>query len=213
MAAAGERVRAHKPVITGLDQAHDGAWPPDHELLAAVAGMRAEQVAPLRYGAAASPQLAAELVGERIEPARLVAAVAAGADHTLIVEGVGGLLAPLADGYTVRELAAALALPLVVVARPGLGTINHTMLTLEAARAAELDVRAVILTPWPAQPTRLERSNRQVIARSGEVAVAGLGWVRAPVPGELARAAAQLPWREWLGAPAPSLSSSRLDAA
>ena len=43
--------------------------------------------------------------------------------------------------------------------------------------------------------------------------VAGLGWVRAPVPGELARAAAQLPWREWLGAPAPSLSSSRLDAA
>lgn len=205
MAAAGEPVRAHKPVLTGLEEAAPGGWPPDHELLAAAAGAHPEQVAPLRYGVAASPQLAATLAGESIEPARLLAAArSAGAEHTLIVEGVGGLLTPLADGYTVRELAAALGLPVLVVARAGLGTINHTLLTLEAARAASLDVRSIVLTPWRARPSLLERSNRETIARVGAVAVAGLGPVRAPAPRELARAGARLPWREWLAAPAAS---------
>jgi dethiobiotin synthetase len=203
MAAAGERVSAHKPVLTGLEEPGTDGWPPDHELLAAAAGGRAELIAPLRYGAAASPQLAAALAGERIEPARLItAARAAGEEHTLIVEGVGGLLTPLAERFAVRDLAAALALPVLIAARPGLGTINHTLLTLEAARTAALDVRAVVLTPWPRRPSLLERSNRETVARVGAVAVAGLGRVRSPEPPELARAGARLPWREWLGAPA-----------
>jgi dethiobiotin synthetase len=203
MVAAGERVSAHKPVLTGLDESGLDGWPPDHELLAAAAGVHAEVVAPLRYGVAASPQLAAELAGERIEPARLIAAArAAGGEHTLIVEGVGGLLTPFAERFTVRELAAALALPVLIAARPGLGTINHTLLTLEAARAVSLDVRAVVFTPWPQRPSLLERSNRETVARVGAVAVAGLGRVRAPEPPELARAGARLPWREWLAAPA-----------
>ena len=65
------------------------------------------------------------------------------------MEGVGGLLVPLAEDFTVRDLAVALGLGVLIAARPGLGTINHTLLTLEAARAAGLDVRAVVLTPWP----------------------------------------------------------------
>src|SRR5262249_10647219 len=77
--------------------------------------------------------------------------VASGAD-ALVVEGVGGLLVPLTTGYAVRDFALDLELPLVVAARPGLGTINHTLLTLEAARAAGLTVRAVVITPWPAAP-------------------------------------------------------------
>ncbi len=72
MAAAGERVRAHKPVVTGLDEP-SSAWPADHELLASAAGMTPEEVAPLRYGPAVSPHLAAQLAGERIDPARLQA--------------------------------------------------------------------------------------------------------------------------------------------
>jgi dethiobiotin synthetase len=214
MAAAGERVRAHKPVLTGLDALADEDWPADHELLAALAGMRADEVAPRRYGVAASPQLAAALAGESLGPERLVAAAeAAGAEHTLIVEGVGGLLTPFADGFAVRELAVALALPVLIVARTGLGTINHTLLTIEAARAAALDVRAVVLTPWPARPSLLERSNRATIARAGEVAVAGLGRVRGPDARALTRAGARLPWREWLAAPAASgLSALRSTA-
>jgi dethiobiotin synthetase len=198
MTAAGERVRAHKPAVTGLDEPA-GAWPPDHELLASAAGMTPEEVAPLRYGPAVSPQLAAQLVGERIDPADLVTrARTAGDDEaSLIVEGVGGLLAPLAERYTVRDFAVALGLPLLIAARPGLGTINHTLLTLQAARAAGLEVRAVVLTPWPEEPSELERSNRETIARMGEVEVAGLGHARSPAAADLARAGDVLPWRRW----------------
>jgi dethiobiotin synthetase len=201
MAAAGEQVRAHKPVVTGLEES-SGSWPADHELLASVASMTPQQVAPLRFGPAVSPHLAAQLAGERIDPADLVArARTAGADHeatTLILEGVGGLLAPLADDYTVRDLAISLGLPLLIAARPGLGTINHTLLTLQAARAGGLDVRAVVLTPWPAQPSEMELSNRDTIARMGDIEVVGLGHVPSPAADDLARAGDALPWRNWL---------------
>ena len=73
----------------------------------------------------------------------------AGAGSIAVVEGVGGLLVPLGPEADVRDLARDLGLPLVVAARPGLGTINHTLLTLEAARAAGLTVAGVVLTPWP----------------------------------------------------------------
>jgi dethiobiotin synthetase len=218
MSAEGESVRAHKPVLTGLDVTgpdptgpddhpgndRTGEWPPDHELLAAAAGMDPEEVAPLRYGPAVSPHLAAQLAGERIDPAGLLAAAWNGAARTLVVEGVGGLLTPLAEDFTVRDLAAALGLPVLVAARPGLGTINHTLLTLQAARAAGLDVRAVVLTPWPERASQLERSNRETIARLGDVEVEILSRVRSPARAELARAGATLPWRRWIYSAAPT---------
>jgi dethiobiotin synthetase len=209
MAAAGEPVRAHKPVVTGLGEAPEsanqpgGEWPADHVLLGDAAGMAPEEVAPLRYDPAVSPHLAAQLAGEHIDPARLLeeahAALgsAAVARETLIVEGVGGLLTPLADDYPVRDLAVALGLPVLIAARPGLGTINHTLLTLEAARAAGLEVLAVVITPWPEQPNPMERSNRETIARLGEIEVVGLGHLRNPSVAELARAGETLPWRRW----------------
>jgi dethiobiotin synthetase len=198
MARAGERVAAHKPVVTGLDEPGE-SWPADHELLAAAAGMRPEDVAPLRFGPAVSPHLAARLEGAPIDPAEVLAqARAAGATGaTLIVEGVGGLLAPLSDDFTVRDLAVALGFELLVAARPGLGTINHTLLTLQVARAAGLAVRAVVLTPWPEQPSAMERSNRETIARLGQVEVAVLGSIPSPALAELAGAGDTLPWRAW----------------
>jgi dethiobiotin synthetase len=92
----------------------------------------------------------------------------------MIVEGVGGLMVPLDPKSTVLDLARWLKLPAVVVARPGLGTINHTLLTLAAARAAGLEVAAVVLTPWPQEPSEIERSNRETIAALGEVEVKAL---------------------------------------
>jgi dethiobiotin synthetase len=175
--SAGRRVAAFKPAVTGLDEAPDPDWPPDHELLAAAAGgLEPGRVAPHAFGAPLSPHLAAELAGAPLHPAALVAAAraaGAGAD-VLVAEGVGGLLVPLTPGYTVRDLAVDLGLPLVVAARPGLGTINHTLLTLEAARGAGLAVRAVVMTPWPAQPGAMERSNRETVASLGGVEVLGL---------------------------------------
>lgn len=213
LSAAGERVVAHKPAVSGLDEPPTGAdsaapWPPDHELLGASAGMAPEDVAPLRYGPAVSPQLAAELAGEPlsrervIDGARAALAAARAREAAVIVEGAGGLLSPLAEETTVCDLAVAVRLPLLIAARPGLGTINHALLTLQAARAAGLTVRAVVLTPWPECPSRLQRSNRETIERLGLVEVSVLAHAERPDVDELARIGAELPWRRWLGAPA-----------
>jgi dethiobiotin synthetase len=192
----GESVRAFKPVVTGLDEPA-AEWPRDHELLARAAGGRQspEQVAPYRFGPPLSPHYAAELAGETIEPARLVAAAGAAGDGPLIAEGVGGLLVPITPGYLVRDLAIDLGLPVLIVARTGLGTINHTLLTVEAARAVSLDVRGVVMTPWAGEPSAIERSNRATVERLSGVPVIGLPRCD---PGSLARAGAALPLDDWL---------------
>jgi dethiobiotin synthetase len=203
MRAAGVDARAFKPVVTGTDPAQAvGDWPADDVLLGAVAGISPLAVAPLRFGPPVSPHFAAQLAGALIDPAALVAAAreAGAAAEALVVEGVGGLLVPLAEHYSVRDFACELGLPLVVAARPGLGTINHTLLTVEAARAAGLDVRAVVLGPWPDEGgSPMHRSNRDTIERLGGVAVITLAHVR-PEPPDLARAGQTLPWRKWLTA-------------
>ena len=172
LAADGARVTVFKPAVSGLDEGGE----PDHALLrrAAASEQSDDQIAPYRYGPPVSPHLGAELAGERIEPPRLIAAARAAADSAdaLVCEGVGGLLVPLTLGYLIRDLARELELPLVVAATPGLGTINHTLLTVEAARAVGLDVRAVVLTPWPEGPGgAVEASNREAIERLGSVPV------------------------------------------
>ncbi len=202
LAAAGEPVRTFKPVVTGLGDAADtnGGWPADHVLLGMAAAMAPEEVAPLRFAPAVSPHLAAEMAGTRIEPELLLTAAHASVagDQTLIAEGVGGLLVPLREDYSVCDFALALGLPVLIAARPGLGTINHTLMTLRLARAAGLDVRAVVLTPWPREPGLLERSNRTTIERVGAVEVEALSAVSNPEIAELARAGGELPWRRWL---------------
>ena len=187
--ARGERVVAYKPAVTGFDEPPDG-WPTDDVLLEGAAG---KAVIPYRYGPAVSPHLAAAMAGEEISVEALIAA--AQVDGIVIAEGVGGLLVPLTKEFLVRDLAVALGLPLVIAARPGLGTINHTLLTLEAARSAGLTVAAVVMTPWPGEPTAMQLSNRQTIALLGSVPVHGLP---PTTPDHLAEAAAALPLDAWL---------------
>jgi dethiobiotin synthetase len=200
LASEGKRVAVFKPAVTGLDEPPaDGPqksalWsseahrpPPDHELLRIAAGSQQsdEEIAPYRFGPPASPHLAAAMAGEEIKPARLleVARAAAAGGDALVCEGVGGLLVPLAGRvdvamrqevdrpYLVRDLASDLGYPLVIAASPGLGTINHTLLTIEVARAAGLEVATVVLTPWPEEPSAIERSNCETIATLGKVEV------------------------------------------
>jgi dethiobiotin synthetase len=194
LAARGRRVAAFKPVVTGLDD-EPGELGRDHELLASVAsaGQAPDDVAPYRFGPPVSPHLAAELAGTTIEPAELVAA--ARAHELLVCEGVGGLLVPITPGYFVRDLAMALDLPVVIAARPGLGTINHTLLTIEAARAGGLRVAAVVMTPWPDEPSGVERSNRATVERLGDVDVHGLPRTTRE---RLAEAGGSLPVEDWL---------------
>jgi dethiobiotin synthetase len=199
--ARGERVKAFKPVVTGTDEPAEPDWPPDDELLARAAGMHADDVTPARFGPAVSPHLAAARAGgPPLDPAALRTAFAArtAAADVVIAEGVGGLLVPLAPDYLVRDFAVDLALPVVVVARPGLGTISHTLLTLEAARAAGLAVAGVVLTPWPEAPSAMEDDNRTTIAQLGEVEVSALPVLPRADPALLARAGAELPLDRWL---------------
>jgi dethiobiotin synthetase len=190
----GSTVAVFKPAVTGLDEPGE----PDHALLRRAAGSAQsdEEIAPYRYGPPASPHLAAAQAGDEIDPERLrqtALSAAAGAD-VLVCEGVGGLLVPLTwrispltgeqrATYTVRDLAVDLGLALVVAASPGLGTINHTLLTIEAARAAGLSVAAVVLTPWPEEPSAIERSNQETIESLGEVPVQTLRQLDLSGPG------------------------------
>jgi dethiobiotin synthetase len=132
-------------------------------------------VSPVRHPLPASPEAAATAAGERIELEPIRAAylrLTRDAEVTL-VEGAGGLLVPIAPGLLMADLARALELPLVVVARASLGTVNHTLLTVEAARRRGLRVAGVIFsraleTTGPDEPT-----NPTAIARHGEVEILG----------------------------------------
>jgi dethiobiotin synthetase len=171
LAAEGKRVAVFKPVVTGLEVEGET----DHALLRRASGSSQsdEEIAPYRYDPPASPHLAAAMAGEEIDPERLqqaAHATAEGAD-AIVCEGVGGLLVPLSPTYLVRDLAADLGYPLVIVASPGLGTINHTLLTIESARAIGLEVAVVVLNPWPGQPGKIEESNRKTIIALADVPV------------------------------------------
>ncbi len=201
LAAGGERVAAFKPAVSGLAEAGE-EWPPDHELLAAATGWQsAGAVSSHLFEPAASPHLAAEMTGETIDPfdlAEHARRLAADAD-LLVCEGVGGLMVPLTTNFSVLDLAEVLRLPAIVVAPPGLGTISDTRLAVDRLRETGLNVAAVVLNPWPAEPDHVERSNRATLEELLDVEVATLGTVRPSVE-SLARAGATLPLRHWLAA-------------
>ncbi len=205
LVARGHRVAAFKPVVTGLDEP-DETWPMDHELLAAATGWQAaSDVTPYTFGPAVSPHLAAQMANVSIDPNRLLedfGELAAQAEFT-VCEGVGGLLVPLSidPPFSVLDLAKRLALPVVVAARPGLGTISDTRLAVDRLRSEALEVAAVVLSGWPSNtssddPSAVELSNRETISRLLNVEVAVL---ERTSPDELANAAESLPLASWIG--------------
>ena len=151
--AAGIDAVPVKPVQTGaIRDARGRLAAPDVDEALALAGLpltpeERDALAPYVFEPACSPHLAARLAGVRIELVRIAAAAARLAERhgALVVEGAGGVLVPLGRVATMLDLAAALALPAVVVARAGLGTLNHTLLTVEALRRGGVSVRGVVL--------------------------------------------------------------------
>ena len=144
--ARGLDVGAIKPIETGVGP----AGPLDAIALraAADAGDPLDDVCPQRFALAAAPSVAAEAEGRSVDLAAIRAAFdRVMARHELVLaEGAGGLLAPIAPGACIAELVALLGLPLLVVARARLGTINHTLLTLEASRARGLALAGVVVS-------------------------------------------------------------------
>jgi dethiobiotin synthase len=167
-AALVRRYRLHgavtywKPVQTGIEQDDDTAS------VRRLAAARNEEVFSdgVRLPRPVSPHLAARLSGSRIEIETLVDLVAARPPTTRwIVEGAGGVLVPLNDSQLMIDLIGRLGLPAVIVSRSGLGTINHTLMTIEALRRRTIRVAGVVMVGSP------DQENRMAIERYGAVSV------------------------------------------
>jgi dethiobiotin synthase len=177
-------LRYWKPVQTGTESDDDTA---EVLRLAGVSGARALTEG-IRLPRPLSPHLSAALVGRSIGVAQLleVASRQAASDRW-IVEGAGGVLVPLNDHELMIDLMVVFGLPVVVAARSGLGTINHTLLTIESLRARALLISGVVLVGKP------DPDNRIAIERHGRVAVVGeLRWLDPLTPASLQEAAATL---------------------
>ena len=202
----GVNAGVYKPAATGsiVDTAGQPHWPDVEALSRALDGrFPDDRICPQRFHAPLAPPVAARGEGTRVDPQRL----RAGADwwrgqvDVLLVEGVGGLLCPLTECETVADLAADLRFPLVIVARQALGTINHTFLTIEAARARGLQMTGIILNevePRPNDPS--VESNADEIEARGCVPVLTIV-AHGQVDGLLLdRRGRTMDWRELCGA-------------
>lgn len=129
------------------------------------------------FAAPVAPLVAARAEGKVVELEPIVARgrELAGRHELLLVEGAGGLLAPLSEELDVAGLAAALRLPLLIVARAGLGTVNHTLLTIEAARARGLEIAGIVLN-GEADASTAENAG-MIEERSGVRVLAKVPWL------------------------------------
>ncbi len=166
-----QRVGVFKPVATGCRRdMRLGLVCEDAEFLAhcADAGENLATINPIRYAGDLAPMVAAEhhrrgIDWEAID--RSWQRIRQSADW-VVVEGAGGLLVPIDRSTSMADLAGRLGLPLVIVARPNLGTINHTLLTIEGARARKLPIAAVVINGYrPASATLAEETSPEVIGR------------------------------------------------
>ena len=179
LASSGIRVGAYKPVCSGgVDFGGNVTWEDIDRLQSALgAEYPVDAICPQRFLAALAPPLAARLESRRVDSDLLLAGARwwNGKADMLIVEGAGGLLSPVTETETVADLAQRLEYPLIIVARCGLGTINHTLLTIEAAGRRRLPIAGVILNqPCPEDDVSLAESNAQEIEQRGGVAVLGI---------------------------------------
>jgi dethiobiotin synthetase len=170
-------LRYWKPIQTGIEIDDDTAT------VRRLGACSAEEIfgEGVRLPKPVSPHLAAQWAGQRIDLAELRGLIGFDDDTTWIVEGAGGLLVPINESQTMADWIAYLALPVLVVARSGLGTINHTLLTLEALKGRSLRVAGVMMIGEP------NADNRAAIEQYGRVpVVAEMPFLRPLDPGLLA---------------------------
>ncbi len=162
--AAGHAVFAFKPVETGCV---NGVGE-DQTALAKAAGSVVRGT--YRFALPAAPWVAAQAEGVEIDLDRVRADLDAGAASAdrVLVEAAGGWRVPITKTGDTSALARLCGLPVVVVARAGLGTINHTLLTLEAIQRDDLQIAGVVLSVRPGEDVGFAESNaQQICARAG----------------------------------------------
>jgi len=202
--AKGLNVGVMKPLETGVeDPAMIG---PDAALLRWAAEVEDDNdlLSPYRFKLAASPHQAATDAKVQVDVKTIIDAfntLRQGKD-VMLVEGAGGLMVPIRGGYLMADLAGQLDLPLLIVTRPGLGTINHTLLTTFSARAMDLPISGLMINRMPQNPDRVESEAPHLLAA---LASADLLGVLPEVDGSdeekvlrLAEEIDQLPAYQWL---------------
>ncbi len=179
--AAGIDAVPMKPVQTGAFISEEGMHSPDLDFCLRMAELKPhpeelQDMVPYLYEPACSPHLAASLAGREISMERIVKAFQnlSHRHECVVVEGAGGLLAPIAADRTMLDIMGALALPVILVARPGLGTINHTFLSIRELERAGLNLYGIIFcetakSDWG----KIEQDNVETIARMGKARVLG----------------------------------------
>jgi dethiobiotin synthetase len=180
----GRPVRVLKPVATG------GLPGEDALLLSRVTDQPVETISGWTFREPAAPPVAARAEGATLDLADMVEWVRVREPREpgelLLVEGVGGLLCPLTDEATVADLITALGYPVLLLARRGLGTLNHTLLTVEAARQRKIDVVGVLLTETQPATSLAEASAPEELARRGVPVLGVLPHRQPPDPERLA---------------------------
>jgi len=156
----GVNVGVMKPVTSGCAERNGELISEDAELLAWAAGVDyTDDVAPYCLRQPISPVEAAQLDGVRIDFSHIAASYRrlTAQYEFVIVEGAGGLMVPLNGGLLIADLVKQLDLPLLVVARPNLGTINHSVLTCFAAGQMDIEVKGVMVNRFPTNPGLAEK--------------------------------------------------------
>ncbi len=174
----GIDVGVMKPAETGCRTRRGELVPADAVLLMRSAGVTdpLDLVNPFRFRAPLAPSEAAGREGKRVDMRKIVSAyrLLARRHDVMIVEGAGGILVPLTRSRSYRDLAALFCLPVLIVARPGLGTINHTLLTVEALQRKKLPLAGVVINYGREQRQgSAERTNPAVIERLSGVPIIG----------------------------------------
>ena len=170
---------AMKPVETGCRREGGVLVPDDGLFLRDMAGIDepVKFITPFCFENPLAPMVAAEREAAEVDVQEIQDVFLRMREKydAMVVEGVGGLMVPLSQDYYVTELAAALGLPLLIVAGPGLGTINHTMLTLSHARSAGLRIAGIIINYCrPPENSLAEKTNPGILARIAGVPVIGI---------------------------------------
>lgn len=181
---AGLRVAALKAAETGCRPGPAGLVGEDDEILVRAAGGWQPERCRYLFKPAVAPGVAADELGMTIDFDRIAdqVEVLRTAANRVIIEGAGGWLVPMGEGRTIEDLARRLAFPVLVVARAGLGTINHTALTVRAVWSAGLEVVAVAMSMKPGDDVPFALRNQSELERMLEVPVV-------PIDADLASAA------------------------
>ncbi len=173
---AGVDVGVMKPTETGVPP----EGPEDARALIEAAGVNdaIDVVCPLQFDLPAAPQASARVEGREasLAPVEEAFATLSSLHEFMLVEGAGGILVPFDEKTSMADLAAKLDLPVLIVARASLGTINHTLLTLEACAARGLDVLGVVISHATGEPSAADQENLNTLKRAlGERLIGEIG--------------------------------------